>query len=113
MVAGLACGAVAAMPVLAAGDQEKPDRGWIKGARKPAAAGTGIAGLPDAHGRSFRTLDEYLAHLRAVAAPVDRPWYREVRPGVFRLETGNLRAAGVEPRTFTREQLERRFGFRR
>lgn len=63
-------------------------------------------------GREFRSLDEYLAHLRTYAAVVDRPWYREVKPGVYRLETGNLRPR-PEPRLFTREELERRFGFRR
>lgn len=82
----------------------KPDRAWIAAARKPAATRP-----PDARG--FRTLDEYLAHLRDRAAPIDRPWYREVRPGLYRLETGNLRS-GAAPRYFTRKQLADRFGFR-
>lgn len=63
-------------------------------------------------GREFRSLDEYLEHLRRYAAVIDRPWYKEVKPGLYRLETGNLRPR-PEPRYFTREELERRFGFRK
>lgn len=68
---------------------------------------------PDADGREFATLDAYLAHLRKLAAPMDRPWYREVKPGLYRLETGNFRPLDgrAEPRLFTRAELERRFGF--
>lgn len=71
--------------------------------------------LPHADGREFHTLDAYLAHLRDHAAPMDRSWYREVKPGLYRLETGNLRMLDgeAEPRLFTRAELERRFGFRR
>ena len=69
-----------------------------------------IRGLPFARGRSFRTLDEYLAHLE-VGGGIDLPWYREIRPGVYRLETGNYRGPEVEQRIFTREELERKFGF--
>lgn len=71
--------------------------------------------LPHAAEREFRTLDAYLAHLRDHAAPMDRPWYREVKPGLYRLETGNLRRLDgeSEPQLFTRDELERRFGFRR
>jgi hypothetical protein len=58
----------------------------------------------------YRTLDEYLAFLESRAA-VDGHWYREVRPGVYRLETGNYRGVEVEQRIFTRAELERMFGF--
>ena len=68
----------------------------------------------------FRTLDEYLAFLERTNPPIDKPWYREVRPGVYELVAGgNLRflgADGEEPqpaRLFTREELERKFGFRK
>lgn len=64
----------------------------------------------------FRTLDEYLAWLAKTQAPIDKPWYREIRPGVYELVPGgNLRILGqegAEKRTFTREELERKFGFR-
>lgn len=71
-----------------------------------------IAGLPHAGGRSFDTLDAYLAHLRAYAAPIDKPWYREIRPGVFQLQRGNFRPLDPQP-SVTREELERKFGFTR
>ena len=64
----------------------------------------------------FRSLDAYLAHLELTQAPVDGPWYREIRPGVYELQTGNLRVLGDNgemKRIFTREELEREFGFRR
>jgi hypothetical protein len=70
-----------------------------------------VANLPYARGRSFGTLDEYLAFRREGGA-IDLPWYREVRPGLYKLETGNLRPAGPE-RYFTRDELERKFGFAR
>lgn len=66
----------------------------------------------------FATLDEYLDWLRLTQAPVDGPWYEEVRPGVYQLKTGNLRVLAPEgeatpaTQTFTREELERKFGFR-
>lgn len=66
----------------------------------------------------FRTLDEYLAFLEQRNAPIDKPWFRQIRPGVYQLQTGNLRIlpAGEESRDaskriFTREELERKFGF--
>lgn len=73
--------------------------------------GPAVTNLPYARGRSFGTLDEYLAFRRKGGA-MDLPWYREVRPGLYRLETGNLRAP-VPERFFTREELERKFGFAR
>jgi hypothetical protein len=107
-------GALALAIVLAAGlpaSTTAQDRSWADAAREtPRRVRHGVAGLPDARGRSFTTLDAYLAHLRRYAATVDRPWYREVRPGVFRLETGTLRS-GAPPHLQTRAELERRFGF--
>jgi hypothetical protein len=67
--------------------------------------------LPFAHGRTFATLDDYLTHLRERAGPVGQPWYREIRPGVYQLVTS--RAPPGEPEIRTREELMRRFGFRR
>ena len=75
--------------------------------RAPAAA---VPDLPFAQGRSFATLDAYLAHLRERGRH-DVPWYREIRPGLYELVS--RRGPGVQPRTFTREELERRFGFAR
>ena len=121
----LVAGVTATLCLAGAGDPTGPDRSWRGNLRKPvvtrstplstgdsAAASTPLDGLPGANGRSFATLDAYLAHLRAYAATIDRPWYREVQPNLFRLERGNLRTL-TPPPTFTRDQLERKFGFRR
>jgi hypothetical protein len=64
----------------------------------------------------FHSLDEYLAWLKQTEAPVDGAWYKQIRPGVYELQTGNLRILGTDgeqKKTFTREELERKFGFRR
>ena len=60
----------------------------------------------------FRTLDDYLAYLE-LQSHVDGKWYKEIRPGVYELQTGNLRLDNdTQQRIFTREELERKFGFR-
>ena len=67
----------------------------------------------------FKSLDDYLAWLRQTQEPVDGSWYEEIRPGVFQLRTGNLRILGpggdeTPPgQTFTRAELEKKFGFSR
>ena len=67
--------------------------------------------------QQFRTLDEYLAFLERTQGPVDGPFYREVSPGVYELQTGNLRVLGNDgdetpaKHRYTREQLEKQFGF--
>ena len=76
-----------------------------------SAAGTsgeGVAGLPFAHGKTFRTLDEYLEHLERYAGPIDQPWWREIRPGVYE-HVKRMRGAPRE--TATRAELMKRFGF--
>lgn len=70
----------------------------------------GIANLPFARGHRFCTLDEYLAHLERSAAPIDQPWWKEVRPGVYRRMTT---ATNAKPETATRAELMKRFGFTR
>ena len=60
----------------------------------------------------FRTLDDYLAYLEKTSA-LDNAWYRQIKPGLYRLETTNLRGPYSGQRIFTREELERKFGFRR
>ena len=61
----------------------------------------------------FTSLDEYLAHLERTQRPVDGPWYKQVRPGIYELQTGNLHldVAGGERQTFTREELAQKLGF--
>ena len=59
----------------------------------------------------FRTLDEYLAYLER-RSHMDGKWYKEVRPGVYEVQTGNLRLDNdTQQRIFTREELKREFGF--
>lgn len=75
-----------------------------------ADSGEGVAGLPFAHGKTFRSLDEYLRHLELHAAPIDQPWWREISPGVYEHVK---RMPGAPRETATREELMNRFGFAR
>ena len=54
----------------------------------------------------------YRAHLQK-RSRLGGSWYREVRPGVYELETGNLRLTDGDKRqrVFTRRELEQKFGF--
>jgi hypothetical protein len=70
----------------------------------------GVANLPFSHGHRFCTLDEYLAHLKQHAAPIDQPWWREIRPGVYQ---HMATATNARPETATRAELMKRFGFSR
>ena len=79
--------------------------------KEPQADGR-ISGLPHSFGRSFATLDAYLAHLREHAAPIDLPWWRETGKDRFVKMTtfvGEKRA----PVIATRDELERRYGFKK
>lgn len=67
-----------------------------------------FANLPFSQGRAFASLDEYLSYLEARGA-YDVPWYREVRPGEYELVS--RLPPGAAPRTYSREELARRFGF--
>jgi hypothetical protein len=71
----------------------------------------GVRDLPSSFGRSFATLDEYLEHLRNYAGPADLPWYREIRAGVYEYVT-TMRPP-QPAKTFTREELMRKYGFTR
>ena len=78
------------------------------------AAGTPRRDLPYAHGRTFATLDEYLAHLERYAGPVGQPWYRKVGADTYELVTTmSVPGESNRPQTFTREQLMREYGFTR
>jgi hypothetical protein len=67
---------------------------------------------PRSVSRRFADLDAYLAWLE-MRAKLGGSWYREVRPGVYELQGGNLRLPEGDrrQRTFTRRQLAERFGF--
>jgi hypothetical protein len=70
---------------------------------------TGVANLPYARGRTFASLDEYLAHLESLGA-IDLPWWREIRPGVYERVTS---VRGRPPEVATRAELMQRYGFKR
>ena len=91
-------------PVKAAGLKERP----VDCDKRSAPAGGGVANLPFSHGHTFLTLDDYLAHLKCFAAPIDQPWWREVSPGVYE----HVKRMPNAPReTATRAELMQRFGF--
>ena len=67
----------------------------------------GVVDLPYSFGKTFSTLDEYLAHLKQLAA-VDLPYWREVRPDVFEQV---IHMTGAKPETATRDELMERYCF--
>jgi len=79
-----------------------------------APAGAAVTGNRMPINQRFPDLDAYLAYLEK-RSHINGSWYREVRPGVYALQTGNLRLpdGGKPQRTFTREELEKKFGFSR
>lgn len=83
------------------------------GERKLAVEGSktkGVANLPFAMGKSFVTLDNYLDYLECFAQPIDKPWWKQVRPGVYEHVTT---ATNAKPEVATRAELMKRFGFTR
>jgi len=64
--------------------------------------------LPFSRGHSFANLEAYLAYLERTNGPIDLPWWREIRPGVFQQV---IRMTDARPETATRDELNRRFGF--
>ena len=75
-----------------------------------APDGRGIANLPFAMGKTFDTLDAYLAHLKCSGGPIGKPWWREVRPGVYEHVTS---ATNARNEVASRAELMKRFGFSR
>jgi len=69
----------------------------------------GQQGLPHAQGRTFYTLDQYLAHLTTMGMQ-DRPFYEQVGPDRYRLNVGRG-GHGKPPQHFTREELMHKYGF--
>ena len=77
---------------------------------KPSTPSSGAASLPFARGRTFRSLDEYLAHLERQGA-IDLPYWRQVAPGFY--ERVTTRMPRRAPERATRAELMERFGFTR
>lgn len=69
----------------------------------------GVAGLPYARGRRFRSLDEYLAYMKEQSA-IDLPWWREIRPGVYEYVVS---IRGAPRKIATRAELMAQYGFSR
>ena len=82
---------------------------------QPALKRTGNAVSDTQISKRFGTLDEYLAYLERTQGPVDGPWYKQVSADTYELQTGNLKFDGPggedQKRLFTRQELERKFGF--
>lgn len=74
-----------------------------------AAGRAAVEGLPFAQGRSFATLDGYLAFLKDRSA-MDVPWYEEISPGRYRLNRGRGDRF-AEPEFHSRAELAAKFGF--
>jgi hypothetical protein len=70
-----------------------------------------VADLPHAQGKTFSTLDSYLAHLKTMGAQ-DRPYYEKVGPDKYQLITGRG-GNRLPPQYFTRDMLLKKFGFER
>jgi len=98
----------APLRVLAGGDTSAPASTDPSNRRNHEMTRQPISNLPFARGRSFHTLDEYLAWREQLGA-MDFPWYREVAPDIYELQT-NMRPKPEKTR-FTRAELERQFGF--
>lgn len=65
-------------------------------------------GLPFAQGRSFASLDDYLAHLERRGA-TGVPFYRRTSQGDYELVSGRGRRG--PPARYSRAALMQRFGF--
>ncbi len=79
-------------------------------AAEPEATAGARAGLPFAQGRSFVSLDDYLAFLEKRGSQ-DVPWYRKVGPDTYELVA--RRGPRAERVVVTRQELMDRFGFTR
>lgn len=78
---------------------------------RPRRTPDGVADLPYAQGRVFRTLDDYLAHLRRLGT-MDYPYWEEVAPDRYRKVTGRRPPGAPPPEEATRAALEALYGFR-
>lgn len=74
-----------------------------------SAPGDEIANLPYARGKTFKTLDDYLAHLEMNGA-IDLPYWKKIGPDLYEWV---VRMPGAERQTATRAELMARYGFAR
>lgn len=76
------------------------------------AAGGVVSDLPYSRGKSFRTLDEYLAYLDRMNGPIDLPYWRRIGPDLYEYAV-RMPGSDAEPERATRAELMERFGFAR
>ena len=74
------------------------------------AGGTMVTDLPHARGKSFASLDAYLAYLKEVGT-MDIPFYERRDDGRYVYIRGRIRPGPDD--VYTREQLMERYGFER
>jgi hypothetical protein len=111
MLVGMLAAALAASPYRPLGSSIPAQRQTFCSEERKLAGQSedgGRANLPFAMGKSFATLDAYLAHLQCFAGPIDKPWWREIRPGVYEHV---MSATNARPEIATRAELMKRFGF--
>ncbi|MGZ8361466.1 MAG: hypothetical protein ACXWUX_13170 [Allosphingosinicella sp.] len=72
----------------------------------------GVAELPYARGRTFASLDEYLAYLQQTNGTIDLPYWRATGRGVYQW-TVRMPGEPAGRETATREELMQRYGFSR
>jgi hypothetical protein len=88
-------------------------QGRVQSANVHASAGNKVTNEQLPINQRFRTLDEYLSYLE-LQSHNDGKWYKEIRPGVYEMQTGNLHLMNdTQQRIFTRAELEKKFGFTR
>lgn len=80
----------------------------VSGCANEASSGQPVSGLPHAGGRSFASLDAYLAFLKERGA-MDIPFYDLQPDGRYLYNKG--RGTMNDPHYFTRRQLMEKFGF--
>ncbi len=102
-------------PACAQEPREGSDRSEVRAAPETGMGeshddGGGVANLPYARGKTFRSLDEYLAHLERQGA-IDLPYWRQIGPGLY--EWVRSRVPAGAPERATRAELMRRYGFSR
>ena len=77
----------------------------------PRRTSEGVADLPFAQGKVFRTLDDYLEHMKRLGQ-IDYPFWEEISPGHYRKMMGRRPPGSPPPEEASRADLEHRYGFR-
>ncbi|MCB1521379.1 MAG: hypothetical protein KDJ37_12500 [Hyphomicrobiaceae bacterium] len=112
---GVASITTAGFPVTegAAGEGKSMTRPTTSTNTSPATSDDGVSsarsGLPFSRGRTFETLDAYLAHLKELSK-MDISHYEQIGPDTFRKKS-MIRPKPGQKVVFTRAELMAKFGF--